>query len=77
MTAVMTNQKTEGRSLVSAALFAQLVDRIVAETTAERAEVAELASIVTRTLPEAGALDRMTPSRLEEFMTPVALTAHL
>jgi hypothetical protein len=28
---VLTNQKTEGRSLVSAALFARLVDRIVAE----------------------------------------------
>ncbi len=44
---------------------------------AERVEVAELTSLVTRTLPEAGALDRMTPRRLEEFMTPVALTAHL
>lgn len=43
----------------------------------ERAEVSELASLVTRTLPEAGALDRLTPCRLEEFMTPVALTAHL
>ncbi|MGH8907659.1 MAG: hypothetical protein ACRD0K_14330 [Egibacteraceae bacterium] len=43
---------------------------------AERMEIRELASIVTKVLPEDG-LDRMTTRRLEEFMTPVALTAHL
>lgn len=53
------------------------IDTSPAEVTTERAEVAELVSLVARTLPEAGALDRMTPCRLEEFMTPVALTAHL
>ncbi|MGH3694897.1 MAG: hypothetical protein ACRDRX_13075 [Pseudonocardiaceae bacterium] len=42
----------------------------------ERLEVRELAAIVTRTLP-GGGLDRMTASRVEEFLTPVALTAHL
>ncbi|MGH3524678.1 MAG: hypothetical protein ACRDU4_18090 [Mycobacterium sp.] len=43
---------------------------------AERLEVRELAAIVTSTLPRSG-LDRMTNSRIEEFLTPVALTAHL
>lgn len=47
------------------------------EVTVERADVAELVNVVTRSLPEASALDRMTPCRMEEFMTPVALTAHL
>lgn len=43
---------------------------------AERLEVRELSAIVTCTLP-GGGLDRMTNSRVEEFLTPVALTAHL
>ena len=41
-----------------------------------RLEVRELGAIVTGTLP-GGGLDRMTTSRVEEFLTPVALTAHL
>lgn len=43
----------------------------------ERLEVTELAALVAETIPVRNGLDRMTPSRLEEFMTPVALTAHL
>ncbi|MGK4593940.1 hypothetical protein [Amycolatopsis sp. WAC 04197] len=43
----------------------------------ERLEVAELAALVAETVPVRNGLDRMTPSRLEEFLTPVALTAHL
>lgn len=42
----------------------------------ERLEIRELGAIVTGTLP-GGGLDRMTTSRVEEFLTPVALTAHL
>ncbi|MGH3684734.1 MAG: hypothetical protein ACRDRU_22990 [Pseudonocardiaceae bacterium] len=41
-----------------------------------QADVPELLAVVVSTLPGAG-LDRMTGGRLEEFMTPVALTAHL
>lgn len=43
---------------------------------AERLEIRELAALVIGTLP-GGGLDRMTTSRVEEFLTPVALTAHL
>ncbi|WP_125788051.1 MULTISPECIES: hypothetical protein [unclassified Amycolatopsis] len=43
----------------------------------ERLEVTELAALVAETISVRNGLDRMTPSRLEEFMTPVALTAHL
>ncbi|WP_370943981.1 hypothetical protein AB5J62_33410 [Amycolatopsis sp. cg5] len=54
-----------------------IIDSSPAAITAEQADTTELLSIVTRTLPEASALDRVTPCRLEEFMTPNALTAHL
>lgn len=37
-------------------------------TSAERLEVRELAAIVTGSLP-GGGLDRMTASRIEEFLT--------
>lgn len=46
------------------------------QVSVERMAIHELASIVTKTLTDSG-LDRMTSRRLEEFMTPVALTAHL
>ena len=39
-------------------------------------EVGELADVLTATLVDRG-LDRMTASRVEELLTPVALTAHL
>ncbi|MGC7102948.1 hypothetical protein ACPZ19_50520 [Amycolatopsis lurida] len=43
----------------------------------ERLEVDELAILVAETVPGRNGLDRMTKPRLEEFLTPVALTAHL
>lgn len=43
---------------------------------AGRLELRELAGIVTSSLSDGG-LDRMTASRIEEFLSPVALTAHL
>ncbi len=46
------------------------------QVSVERMAIHELASIVTTTFTDSG-LDRMASRRLEEFMTPVALTAHL
>ncbi len=43
----------------------------------DQLDAAALAALVAEPVPDRCGLDRMTPRRLEEFLTPVALTAHL